>query len=146
MNLKNYTSSVPSINSISKIESKLAEAGATHIAKSYENNRPVGMIFQIMIGDKPMTFKLPAKVDKVYDYMINGKRRTNLKSVRDTTKRQADMTAWKILAEWIEIQLSMIKLEQAEAIELFLPYAYDGRTDKTLFEKMKENNYKLLTQ
>lgn len=40
MNLKNYTSSVPVINSIAKIEHRLAQAGATHIAKEYDRERP----------------------------------------------------------------------------------------------------------
>lgn len=39
----------------------------------------------------------------------------------------------------------MIKMEQAEAIQVFLPYIYDGKTDKTLFEKLKSSNFKQLT-
>jgi hypothetical protein len=46
MNIKNYTSSVPIGNSISKIEHRLAQAGATHISKSYEEGKPIGMMFQ----------------------------------------------------------------------------------------------------
>jgi len=57
MNLKNYSSNVPMANSISRIEHKLAQAGSTHIAKSYDNERPIGMIFQIPINGTPMTFK-----------------------------------------------------------------------------------------
>ena len=61
MNIKNYTSSTPVVNSINKIEHRLTSAGATHIAKMYEQERPVGMIFQISINNILMTFKLPAK-------------------------------------------------------------------------------------
>ncbi len=70
MNLKNYTSGVPTPNSISRIENKLAQAGATHIAKSYDKERPVGIIFQIPINGTPMTFKLPAKTDRAFDFMV----------------------------------------------------------------------------
>lgn len=69
MNLKNYTSSVSVINSISKIEHRLACAGATHIAKIYEEGgtgRPIGMIFQINSNGVPMNFKLPAKTESVF--------------------------------------------------------------------------------
>lgn len=148
MNLKNYTSSVSVINSIARIEHRLATAGATHIAKIYEGNvsgRPIGMIFQIKIGELPMSFKLPAKSSAVFNVMWKEVRRPRPET-KENIKAQADRTAWKILSDWIDIQVSMIQLEQAEAIEIFLPYAYDGRTDKTLFEKMKENNFKLLSQ
>ena len=71
MNLKNYTSSVPMSNSISMIEHKLAQAGATHIAKSYDGEKAIGMIFQIPINGTPMTFKLPAKTERVFDFIVN---------------------------------------------------------------------------
>lgn len=144
MNLKNYTSSVPVLNSISRIEHRLAQAGATHIAKHYDKERPVGMIFQIPINNIPMTFKLPTKADRVFDFMIKQRARPPQQSQKQAIRMQADRTAWKILSDWIDIQVSLIQLDQAEAIEVFLPYAYDGRNDRTLFEKMKENNFKLL--
>jgi len=146
MNLKNYTSSVPVINSIGKIEHRLAQSGATHIAKSYERERPVGMIFQIPVNNIPMTFKLPAKADKVFDHMLKQRSRPPQASQREAIKMQADRTAWKILSDWVDIQVSLIQLDQAEAIEVFLPYAYDGKNDRTLFEKMRDNNFKLLAQ
>lgn len=149
MNLKNYTSSVPVINSIGRIEHRLAQAGAMHIAKSYaedKSGRPIGMIFQIMINNVPMTFKLPAKADRVFDHMIKHRTRPPKQAQREAIRMQADRTAWKILSDWIDIQVSLIQLDQVEAIEVFLPYAYDGKNDRTLFQKMKETNYKLLTQ
>lgn len=147
MNLKNYTSSVPMLNSISKIEFKLAQAGATHIAKSYNEQKPTGMIFQIAVNDVPVTFKLPAKADRVYDVLLKQRKNMPTNSQRETIQQQADRTAWKILSDWIDIQISMIMIDHVELMEVFLPYVYDGKTNKTLFEKMKENNYnKLLTQ
>lgn len=146
MNLKNYTSSVPVLNSISRIEHRLAQAGSTHIAKSYDKERPVGMIFQIPVNNIPMTFKLPAKSDKVFEHMLKQRSRPPQPSQRDAIKMQADRTAWKILSDWVDIQVSLIQLDQAEAIEVFLPYAYDGKNDRTLFERMRENNFKLLAQ
>lgn len=145
MNIKNYTSSTPVVNSINKIEHRLTSAGATHIAKMYEQERPVGMIFQISINNIPMTFKLPAKANSVFNVLWSAVRRPRPET-KNNVKQQADRTAWKILSDWVDIQVSMIKLDQAEAIEVFLPYAFDGRTNKTLFEKMKESNFKQLTE
>lgn len=146
MNLKNYTSSVPVINSIGRIEHRLAQSGATHIAKTYDKERPIGMIFQIPVNNIPMTFKLPAKTDKVFEHMIKQRSRPPQPSQKDAIRMQADRTAWKILSDWVEIQVSLIQLDQAEAVEVFLPYVYDGKKDQTLFDKMKEANFKLLNQ
>lgn len=149
MPIKNYTSTVPVLSSIARIEHRLAQSGAMHIAKSYaddKSGRPTGMIFQILINNLPMTFKLPAKAENVYKYLRKQRRKPPTKAQEESLRIQADRTAWKILNDWIDIQVSMIELDQAEAIEVFLPYAYDGSTNQTLFEKMKDTNFKLLTQ
>jgi hypothetical protein len=38
----------------------------------------------------------------------------------------------------------MIRLEQAEALQLFLPYVWDPAKEETFFEKLKKTNYKAL--
>ncbi len=143
MNIRNYTSSVPVINSINFIEHRLASAGATHIAKFYEENRPVGMIFQITHNNVPLTFKLPAKSQAVFNVLFNTVKRPR-PSTKETIRSQSDRTAWKILSDWVDIQITMIQLEQAEFTEVFLPYFYDQKTNKTLFEKVAANEIKLL--
>jgi len=143
LNIRNYTSSVPVINSINFIEHRLASAGATHIAKFYEENRPVGMIFQITHNNVPLTFKLPAKSQAVFNVLFNTVKRPR-PSTKETIRSQSDRTAWKILSDWVDIQITMIQLEQAEFTEVFLPYFYDQKTNKTLFEKVAANEIKLL--
>jgi hypothetical protein len=146
LNLKNYTSSVPVLNSISRIEHRLAQAGAPHIAKSYEGDRPTGMIFQIPINNIPMTFKLPAKTDNVFKYLIKQRSKPPKDSVLASIKAQSDRTAWKILSDWIDIQISMIEVDQAESAEMFLAYAFDPASNLTLFEKIKRNGFKQLAE
>ncbi len=144
--LKNYTSTVSVIKSISRIEDRLARAGATHIAKIYEEGstgRPIGMIFQISSNDIPMTFKLPAKIEAVFKVFMQEMKKPR-SSTKANIKAQADRTAWKILSDLIDIQVSLIQLNQVEAIEVFLPYMYDSKSDRTLFEKMKQENFKML--
>lgn len=143
MNIRNYTSSVPVINSINFIEHRLSTAGASHIAKFYEGNRPVGMIFQIIQNNIPLTFKLPAKSESVFNVLYNAVKRPR-PSTKETIRMQSDRTAWKILSDWVDIQVTMIQLEQAEFAEVFLPYFYDQKSNKTLFEKVIANEIKLL--
>jgi hypothetical protein len=58
---------------------------------------------------------------------------------------QAERTAWSLLRDWVHIQVTMIQMQQAEAMQIFLPYAYDGKNNQTLFEKLKGNGFKLLS-
>ena len=66
----------------------------------------------------------------------------------DTTKatiyEQAARTAWKLVQDWIEVQVSMIVMKQAEFLEVFLPYVWDGR--QTYFESVKSGAFKALPE
>ncbi len=146
MNLRNYTSSVSVESSLSNIQRLLAQAGATHISTLYssdDRHELIGVLFQINVGKLPMTFRLPSKVEIVYHHLWEDIRRPK----QDTQKRireQAARTAWKLLYDWVSIQVSMIKLEQVEAMEVFLPYAYDPQRDQTFFQRLKETGFKQL--
>lgn len=144
MNLKNYTSTVASAKSIANIEEMLVKAGATDISKKYEKGACVAITFRMYIKAAHVVFfKLPAKVDHCFNVFWNSrqqKRQEHKKGVME----QAERTAWKIVADWVAIQLSMIMLEQAEPLQVFLPYAYDPAKDETLYEKIVNSDLKLL--
>ena len=145
-NLKNYTSGVPVERSIMLIERALVRAGALHISKTYDESKEInGMMFQIVSGQIPLIFKLPVKWREAQKCMEKQVRRPH-RGTMDKIKEQAKRTAWKILFEWVTIQISLIELEQAELAEVFLPYVYDQTKDETLFEKLKGTNFRMITQ
>jgi hypothetical protein len=59
-------------------------------------------------------------------------------------KEQSERTAWKLLSDWVDIQMSLIELDQVELIEVFMPYLYDVAKDQTFFEKMKAEGFAML--
>lgn len=144
MNLKNYTSEVPAGSSMMKIEKCLVAAGATNISKKYDGGICTAITFRMMVNNLPLFFQLPAKVESCFEVLWK-----EVKRPRPDTKKkireQSERTAWKIVCDWVEVQLSMIQLEQAEAMEVFLPYAYDPAKDETFYQKLKNNNFKQLT-
>lgn len=150
MNLKNYTSSVPVERSIMMIEKLLMDAGALNISKSMNpDTREVeGVIFLINVNQKPILFKLPSKVEQCYKIMMKevSARSAYKKEVVANKRAQAQRTAWKLLYDWVSIQVSMIQIEQVELMEVFLPYAYDMQNDQTFFQKLKDTGFKQLTQ
>jgi len=148
MNLRNYTSSVPVAASLQAIETLLARAGAQQIAKSYKDGEITGIVFSLPFGEGPqrqvMLFKLPAKPEVVTKLMLAEVKKPR----RGTAQRvaeQAERTAWALLRDWVHVQLSIIQMEQAEAIQVFLPYAYDPTNEQTFFERLKGNGFKQLT-
>lgn len=144
MNLKNYTSETPAITSMGRIEINLVEAGATDISKRYQDGVCTAITFRMEVNGIPMLFQLPANVEACYKVMFAEYKRPK----PDTHKRvreQAERTAWKIVCDWVEVQLSMIRLEQAQAIQIFLPYVYDPARNETFFDRLARNNFKQLT-
>jgi hypothetical protein len=144
MNIKNYTSSVPVSTSITRIEHRLAQAGATHIAKTYLGDKPLGIMFQIPVGNSLMTFKLDAKADKVFDFLIRQRTRPPKPAALSSIKAQAERTAWKNLSDLIDIRMSLIQVDQADTTEMFFSSTYDSESDSTLYEKFKKNGFKRL--
>lgn len=143
--IKNYTSSVPADRSILKIEEILVGLGATNIAKEYREGKVVGISFAIQHGEGMMPFKLPAKKDAIKKVLLSQYRRPTTAQAIDCEK-QAERTAWKNVKEWVELQSTMIRLEQVEFMEVFMPYAFSLTQNKTLYELTKENGFKLLPQ
>lgn len=143
MTIKNYTSEIPASRSMARIEELLVEAGASDIAKSYVEGTCTAIRFRMIINGLSVFFKLPANVQACFDVFWKEVKRPQ----PDTKKRlqdQANRTAWKIVSDWVEIQLTMIRLDQAKPLQVFLPYVWNEQNDETLFERI-ESNQKLLT-
>jgi hypothetical protein len=143
MNLKNYTSEVPAITSMGRIEKNLVEAGATDISKKYESGVCIAIRFRMLVNQIPLFFELPAKVDACFKVLWAEVKRPQ-PDTKARTLQQAERTAWKIISDWVDIQLSMIKLEQAELLQIFLPYVFDPVKEKTFYSQMKEGGFKAL--
>ncbi len=140
--IKNYTTDVPVEKTIAEIEKLLSENGATAIAKEYENGLTKKIFFKLIVDGKEMPFRLPAKPEKVYAALFsNMPGQYNAKWKAERLKK-SEMIAWRACKLWLEAQLTHINLEQAEVIEVFLPYLITGN-NKTMFESLKENQFLL---
>lgn len=148
--IKNYTSSVPAMQSMSRIEEMLVSAGAHDVRKTYNDGACTAFIFILTVPGMamPLYFKLPAKVDSCFEalwrhYLTTVKKPSE--SMKTQLKAQALRTAWKIMHDWVELQLSLIELEQLETMEAFLPYLYNDGTGETFYEHAKGTGFKQLT-
>jgi hypothetical protein len=152
LNIKNYTSGVPANRSIERIETLLAEAGASNITKDFDSvtKKIASLHFLISVNmfEKPLLIKMPVNVKAVYDIMRDSVKRPRERNYRykgtiEKIEEQAERTAWKIAEDWLRIELSMVQFKQREFVQIFLTEAVD-KNGITFFEKVKENGYQLL--
>jgi hypothetical protein len=159
MFLKNYTSNVPVSETLYRIEKVLIRCGVSGITKEYgPNSEVIAVKFHIHINPESpeFTIRLPADKEKALDALwldyvgedkVDANGRFTEWNCRKKKKRadfaqQAERTAWKIIQDWVEVQMSMIQTRQAEFTEVFMPYIFDG--NQTVYQRVKSGNLRML--
>lgn len=157
MFLKNYTSNVPVSQTIYRIEQVLIRCGVVGIMKEYTgtDGEIAAITFQIEAPTGKITIRLPADKNKALDALwldyadgdkLNAKGDalegwySRKKKRRADFAEQAARTAWKIVQDWVEVQMSMIQMRQADTLQVFLPYVFDGK--RTYWQALQETNYR----
>jgi hypothetical protein len=142
-NVKNYTSEVPATRTAERIEAFLVKAGATYVNKQYQAGSLTGINFAIEVSDGvSVAYQLPVNVEAMRDYMNKQRRRTKTWLTDADIKRiaaQAERTAWKIMQDWVEAQLSLVATNQAELAQVFLAYAHNGT--ETFYANVKRRGF-----
>jgi hypothetical protein len=146
MNLKNYTSEIPVERTISYIEAYLASCGVSGISKQFENKIPVAIFFHINLGAKNFTIRLPARVAEVQDWLwrqyCSGVSKP--RKVKEDFAEQAGRTAWRIQHDWVQVQMSLIRLKQADFVEVFMGFIWDG--EQSYYERLQASGLKALPE
>lgn len=122
----------------------LAKAGACSIAKEYApDSSVVALRFELETPNgKNVFIRLPTDPDKVFKVLSQTVKKPQ-QGTMDRLRDQSARTAWKLMQDWVEVQVSLIKMEQAEPLEVFLPYILTSRYE-TVFQKIKAAQYKAL--
>jgi hypothetical protein len=162
MFLKNYTSDVPASTTINRIQNTLIKARVSQLAMDYDHEGSIkALLFSIQIeADKPpVQIRMPADVEGALealwqdyldgdrdeavrngsDRMASYKGRGTKKKARSEFRDQAHRTAWRLVQDWIEVQLSMVQMRQADFVQIFLPYVWDGK--QTFYSRIKSGGY-----
>jgi hypothetical protein len=126
MALKNYTTKVPANRSVQEIQDMLQKHGATGMLIEYEpgTGRISGIAFQMTLGEQKIAFKLPLQW-----------REAQLVMQEQGNSRAHDddycyRVAWRILRDWVSVQMALVEINMAQMQQIFLPYAMkpDGTT------------------
>jgi hypothetical protein len=133
---KNYTSEMTIERSIERIEKAVVAAGAIQFYKEYKEGIVVGVVFVIPTKQGEMPIRLPARSEQA------AKKIYGSGAISGAQWEQAKRTAWANLRDWVEAQMALIQTEMVQVEEVFLPY-WAVNKSQTLFEVMKQNDYKL---
>jgi len=156
MFLKNYTSNVPVSQTIYRIQQVLIKCGASSITMEYGTTpgEVAAVHFTIPGATGNIKIRLPADKDKATDALwvdyVDGEKLTadgarlawnpRKKKIKADFHEQGARTAWKIVQDWVEVQMSMIQMRQADTLQVFLPYVFDGT--RTYYQALKESNFR----
>ena len=141
MPILNYTTTIKAEKTLGEIQAKLARFGAQAVMMEYDSDGVVNALsFRLSYNGQVIMFKMPARIERIYVVLQNDKGVPR----RLVSMEQAAKVAWRIVKDWIEAQLALVEAEQAEMVEVFLPYAQDAQ-GTTLFEKLEQSNFGLLT-
>lgn len=147
MNIKNYTSDVPVSTTVSRIEQFLAECRVSSVSKQFTANGEIAALtFRMPTPNgQSCTIRLPANVEKVYRIMMEQVIRPRT-GTEQKVRQQASRTAWKLMQDWIQVQVSLIHMNQAEALEVFMPYVWDEQIGQTMYQQLKAGGFKSLPE
>lgn len=124
MPLLNYTTSVPVAKTLAEVTRLLVDAGARSISTTYgPTGSPTGVAFTVETAYGPRSFALPARAERVQAVLGRQKVET-----RYRTPEQAERVAWRIVKDWLEAQLALIRTEMVALDQVMLPYMVDDES------------------
>lgn len=139
MALLNYSTTVDAYKTVAEIEQMLVRHGAKSIMKSYEGEDVTSLSFLIDTGNGNIPVKLPVRLDDVLQVLTEQKKaypKANIKATRE----QANRVAWRILKDWIEVQMALLDMQMVKFEEIFLSYI-ETADGKTVYEKLEEKHF-----
>lgn len=129
--LLNYTTTVSVSRTIGQIQGLLVEAGARKVMTEYGPvGTPNGIAFMIETIHGPRSFSLPVRAERVESVL-----KRERVPPRYRNPEHAERVAWRIVKDWLEAQLAIIRTEMVTLDQVMLPYMHgnDGRTVYELY-------------
>lgn len=142
MPLIKYTTQIPAKQTIGEIIAILCESKAKSVSQQMSDGQVVGLDFTISTRHGDVTFRLPADCKKAAAVMQQQAKAGLIPRRLANDAEQARRVAWRIVHQWVEAQLAMIHIGLAQPEQVFLPYAIDKATDRTVYEVLDNRSFK----
>src|SRR5258708_14771176 len=130
---KNYTTVIAAKRTAQECVSLLAEAGADHVAVSYENRQPTGLGFSLDTPHGSRSFLLPVNIDGVHkmlraaDFASLHPSQARLLALR--SREHAADVAWRVIRDWLDAQLAALAPGKGAIVQGMLPVLHLRRRE-----------------
>ena len=121
----NYTTVVPVSRSAGACQAMLGEAGASAVAVTYANRKPVGLSFRLETAHGVRDFELPVNIEGVHHVLCHADYPSTVRPGvlgKYLSREHAEQVAWRIAKDWLEAQLAIIAAGMVTLDEVMLPY------------------------
>lgn len=119
----NYTTTIDPVKSMGECTAILIAHGAKAIGTTFDDGNPTGLTFQIETIYGPKQFSLPVNVTGTQKALLAAWRKGRIPQ-RFTSTEQAHRVAWRVLKDWLEVQIAFIDAGVAEITQVMLPYVH----------------------
>ncbi len=145
MGLLNYTTSIDVTKTLGEIQGMLARAGASRITLDYSGQVPAAIEFEIATAIGVQAFRLPVNLQAIRSTLVNQHNRgVRGVTARHTTQEHAARVAWRIIKDWLEVQVALIETGMVKLEQVMLPYLLVPATGQTMFEAFEQHNLALM--
>jgi hypothetical protein len=146
MPLLNYTTGISAAKTATEVQEILRKAGASRLVFEYDQDQePVALGFEAPTSFGVRQFILPTDPARVL--VVLKRQRV---APRYRTYDQARRVAWRIVKDWIEAQLAIIKTEMVTIDQVMLPYMQTdhptGASKVSMYEAYTEQQRMMIEQ
>lgn len=145
--IKNFSTQISMEKTIAEIEMMLAKSGATKLMKEFDDKgRPFRLSFAIRTEFGEMPVKLPMNktgLMNVFKMQVSNGVLPRKYWNSEWAEEQAMRVGWRVLKDWLDSQLALLSIEMVKIEEIFLPYIYNAKLGKTMFEVLEQKGFNL---
>ncbi len=134
----NYTTVIEPQKSAGECVAMLAAHGVTALGQTFDGKgTPTGLTFQIETPWGMRQYSLPVNVKGTNAALARAYSRRDIPQ-RYANLDQAQRVAWRVMKDWLEVQLALIQAGVAELNQVMLPYMHVDH-GVTVWERWTEN-------
>lgn len=145
--VENYTTKISATKTAAEIQELLSAHGVRRMMIEFVNQAPSAITFEADTDLGPQPFRLPVDVDAMFALMIAEKKAGRLPGLtvaQAQDRAQAERVAWRVVAEWLRAQMTLIASKMATLDQVMLPYlVVDG--NRTLYQEYRIHGLKQLS-
>ena len=138
------TTKIEPEQTVAQIQRVLGQYGAGGVMTEYEKGEVVGVAFKIKIAGKDIPFRLPCRWEAVHSFLLTRKKRMPSNEKGVAIIMQAKRIAWRQILRWVEAQMALVETDMVKIQEVFMPYVQVNLKGQTLYEKIEQEQFKML--